>query len=182
MTIFELHQRIFILEILKIKGVRGGILLNKSIYLAVSMFVLGFVAAAIVYNVDVRYAFSSDSSTVDSPSDHIAAEDLHVFTDKAVIEKDSLKWARILNTHSMEPALNANSISLEVLPKTSSEINVGDIISYSHDSRVIIHRVISVAEDSSGWYAITKGDNNKEADPWKVRFEDVKGVVVGVLY
>ena len=130
----------------------------------------------------VRYASSLDSASVDSPSDHIEADDLHVFNDKAVIEKDNLKWARILDTHSMEPVLNANSISLELLPDTSSEISVGDIISYSHDSKVIIHRVIFISEDSSGWYAITKGDNNKEADDYKVRFEQIKGLVVGVLY
>ncbi len=158
------------------------VFLNRTAYLAVSTFILGFVVAAILFGGDVRYAFSLDSSAVDSPSDHIEVGDLHVFKDRAIIEKENLMWARILDTHSMEPVLNSNSISLEVLPGTSSEISVGDIISYSHDSKVIIHRVISISEDSSGWYAITKGDNTKEADDYKVRFEQIKGVVVGVLY
>ncbi|MBR9692219.1 signal peptidase I [Candidatus Woesearchaeota archaeon] len=135
-----------------------------------------------LFSGDVRYAFSLDSSAVDSPSDHIAIEDLHVFKDKAVIDTDNLIWARVLDTHSMEPVLNANSVSLELLPSTFSDISVGDVISYSHNLKVIIHRVILISEDSAGWYCVTKGDNNKEADDYKVRFSDVKGVLVGVLY
>ncbi len=155
--------------------------MNKTAYLAVSTFILGFVVAAILLNGNVRYAFSLDSSAVDSPSDHIEVGDLHVFKDRAIIEKENLMWARILDTHSMEPVLNSNSISLEVLPGTSSEISVGDIISYSHDSKVIIHRVISIGDDGN-WFAITKGDNNDVADDYKIRFRQIKGIVVGVLY
>ena len=151
-------------------------------YLAVSTFILVLAVGIAVYGENARYAFSIDSAAVDSPSDHITAEELTVFSDKAVIEKQGLKWARILDTHSMEPVLNANSISLEVLPGTSSEINAGDIISFEEKGRIIIHRVISVGSDDNGWFAVTKGDNNKEADAGKVRFSDVKGVVVGVLY
>ena len=145
------------------------------------MVALIVVISCLILNQEQRYAFSLDSEALISPSDHIKAEDLHVFSDKAVINKQDLIWARILDTHSMEPVLNSNSISLEILPKTSLEVNVGDIISYSHLDKVIIHRVISIGNDGN-WFAITKGDNNLEVDDYKVRFSDVKGVVVGVLY
>ena len=36
--------------------------------------------------------------------------------------------------------------------------------------------------DDEGWYAIMKGDNLEKADPYKVRFENVKRVVVAVIY
>jgi len=162
-----------------------GILFKKG-YLAVSALMLVCIAtAALFYGESERHAFSAGdaiNNAIDSPSEHISAEELSVYPDKAVINKKGLIWARVLDTHSMEPALNANSISLEIMPGTSSEINVGDIISYSHDGMVIIHRVISVGEDSEGWFAVTKGDNNKEADAEKVRFGQLKGLVVGVLY
>jgi hypothetical protein len=36
--------------------------------------------------------------------------------------------------------------------------------------------------DKEGWYAVTKGDNTGMNDPDKVRFEQIKFVLVGVLY
>ncbi len=143
---------------------------------------LVFLAAAFLAEGEVRYAFSVDAEPVDSPAEHISVEDLKVYNDKAVIDKENLIWARVEDTHSMEPVLNKNSISLELSPKMSSEIDAGDIISFNQKGKVIIHRVISVSEDKSGWFAETKGDNNKVKDPWKVRFNDVEGVVVGILY
>ena len=91
-------------------------------------------------------------------------------------------WARIKDTHSMEPVLNKDSISLEISPDSISDIKIGDIISFSRNSKTIIHRVIETKTDNQGWYAITKGDNNKDMDNFKVRFKQIKGVVVGILY
>ena len=47
---------------------------------------------------------------------------------------------------------------------------------------MIIHRVIETGYDEQGWFAVTKGDNLKEKDPEKVRFNQIVGLVVGVLY
>lgn len=156
------------------------VFLHYKSYLVVA-FILGFLAAAMLYNEEVRYAFSLDSDSVASPSDHITADELRVFKNKAIIDKANLMWAKIEDTHSMEPVLNSNSISLELLPQLPSDIELGDIISYKAGSIVLIHRVVEIGDDGD-WFAITKGDNNKEADPEKVRFDDVKGIVVGVLY
>ena len=149
-------------------------------YLVVA-FIFGFLAAAMLFNEEVRYAFSLDSNSLESPSDHIKVDDLHVFKDRAVIDKANLMWATIKDTHSMEPVLNSNSISLELLPQLPSDIELGDIISYKAGSIVLIHRVVDIGNDGD-WFAVTKGDNNKEVDDGKVRFSDIKGVVVGVLY
>ena len=153
--------------------------MNKKLFLVV--FLIAF-ALLIISNNNIRYPFSIDSNSVDSPSNAIDSEDLHVFSDKVVIEKEDLIWAKIKDTHSMEPVLNSDSITLEVVPTTPSDIQKGDIISYLHDSLIIIHRVILIGEDEQGWFAITKGDNNQEPDPYKVRFSQIKGLVVGILY
>jgi len=156
-----------------------GEMLNNR-YLVIVLFIL--LVSALMYGSNVRYAFAMDAELVDSPSDHISIDDLKVFSDKAVIDKENLRWARILDTHSMEPVLNKDSVSLELVPSSVSDIEVGDIISFSSEDMVIIHRVVLIGEDNLGWYAVTKGDNVNDPDPYKVRFSDVKGVVVGILY
>ena len=70
----------------------------------------------------------------------------------------------------------------EAIPSSETEIHIGDIISYKYEDMVLIHRVIELGKDSSGWYAITKGDNLDYNDPEKVRFNQVKGIVIGILY
>ena len=46
----------------------------------------------------------------------------------------------------------------------------------------VIHRIAEISNDEQGWYAIVKGDNNEAPDPERVRFEQIKKVLVGVLY
>ena len=61
---------------------------------------------------------------------------------------------------------------------------MGDVIVYepSWDSGLIVHRVISIEEDEQGRYYVVKGDNSEIVDPEKVRFSQIVGVLVGVLY
>ena len=154
------------------------ILLNKHL-LAIAIVLLA--AAFVSSEGGTRHAFSLTGDSVSSPSDHITIDDLHVFQDKVIIEMENLIWARVKDTHSMEPLLNANSITLEASVFNSNEIEAGDVISYEKEGIAIIHRVVEIGNDGR-WFAITKGDNNKEEDKEKVRFNQVKGVLVGVLY
>lgn len=55
------------------------------------------------------------------------------------------------------------------------KINVGDIIVYNYNDKVIVHRVYETDEDRS--YFITKGDNNEDPDNWIVTSGDIIGVV-----
>ena len=45
-----------------------------------------------------------------------------------------------------------------------------------------VHRVIKIGNDKDGIYFTTKGDNFWQEDPDKVRFSQVEGIVVGILY
>ena len=64
-----------------------------------------------------------------------------------------------------------------------SKIKIGDIVSYSYvDGTTIIHRVAQIGNDENGWYAVAKGDNSSFADPDKVRFSQIKRVVVAIVY
>ena len=44
------------------------------------------------------------------------------------------------------------------------------------------HRIISIGNDEEGTYYIMKGDNNQVQDPYKVRFSNIKYILIGVFY
>ena len=117
-----------------------------------------------------------------SPADRVDSENIAIMANGVLIR--DLKDVRLVNladTNSMDPVLDAEATAIEIIPKSADELNVGDIVSYQSGSNTVIHRIISVGSDGE-WYAITKGDNNAVSDPEKVRFEQIKGVVVGIVY
>lgn len=83
----------------------------------------------------------------------------------------------------MLPVLDSDAIGIEVVPLNESEIYAGDIISFkASDGSSVIHRVMAVGNDSFGWFAVTKGDNVPFQDKDSVRFSQVSGILVGILY
>lgn len=129
----------------------------------------------------VVYSYNSEKS---SPSDRIKEDDIRVYKDRIVIDLKDAQWATFTDTNSMDPVFDAEANSLEIKPKSPEDIHAGDIVSYSSSTYngIIIHRVISVSYDSQGWYAALKGDNNLFSDPEKVRFSQINGIVVAVIY
>ena len=117
-----------------------------------------------------------------SPSDWVKENQIKVYKNKITLDIQDASWATFTNTNSMDPFIDETSHAIEILPDDANEINVGDVISYQSSYGVIIHRVIEKGEDEDGIYFLVKGDNNRFQDPFKVRFEDVKGVVVAVVY
>ncbi|MBD3313451.1 signal peptidase I [Candidatus Woesearchaeota archaeon] len=128
--------------------------------------------------------FLSRSAELSSPSDHIPEESIKVYTDRVVLDISDASWASFTDTNSMDPFIDAGANSIEIRPSSPDDINVGDVVSFRTmlADGIVIHRVISKGEDDKGIYFITKGDNNDLADPGKRRFEDITGVVVGVIY
>lgn len=89
-----------------------------------------------------------------------------------------------LNRHSsdsMSPILGNTSTSIMTIPLEASEVNIGDVVSFKKDGLMIVHRVVDKGIDDEGVYFITKGDNNAHTDD-KIRFEDIKGVLIGIFY
>ncbi|MEW5896408.1 MAG: signal peptidase I [Nanoarchaeota archaeon] len=117
-----------------------------------------------------------------SPGDWIKEEQIKVYKDRVVIDINDASWAGFTDTNSMDPFIDKNTNAIEISPKDPQSINVGDVISYQTEKGVIIHRVIDKGRDKLGVYYLVKGDNNNFSDPFKVRFENVKGVVVAVIY
>lgn len=119
---------------------------------------------------------------VSAPSHRIPLSQVQFGQDSVVINIDDVVPGLIAPTGSMEPVLTADTIVLEVTPETPAEILPGDIVIYELDDSRIIHRVVRIGWDRHGWFAITKGDSNPAEDPHKVRFDQVRGILVGIIY
>jgi len=128
----------------------------------------------------------ADTTTLEarpSPSNALTTDNVQVYSDRAVIQGD-FTWAVFTDTKSMEPTLTASSQALLRPVSSIQDIGQGDIIAFSIENNAypIIHRIVATGTDTDGWYAITKGDNVPHDDPYKVRFEQVTGAVVAILY
>ncbi len=118
------------------------------------------------------------------PKDRIKEEQIKIYPDKVVIEVKNAKYASFADTHSEEPLFGSGSNAIQITPSKPEDIQLGDIISYksSLTNEIIIHRVINIDKDEKGLYYTVKGDNNDKPDQEKIRFEQVKSLLIGVIY
>ena len=153
--------------------------IKKPIFLVIlALLALGMVGVLLVL------AASAAPAAPLIPSTHLSISDVTVNSAGATIKIDNAKWVTVAGTKSMEPVLMQGAQAIERVPSTASELKVGDIITY--DSSVknlpIIHRIVEIGSDQFGWFARTKGDNAQNIDDELVRFPQVTGVVVAILY
>jgi signal peptidase I len=127
-------------------------------------------------------ANESKSTDLPSPIVRIPLSDVLIMENKVIIDIPDVQHGIVSASKSMDPFLDENTVVLEITPKNAAEIHLGDIIIYKYGGERVIHRVVSIGHDDDGWFAITKGDNNLKEDPEKVRFEQVAGIVVGIIY
>ncbi len=151
--------------------------------------------------------FSLAAPERSSPNDWVQEEQIKVYKDKVILEIPNALWAGFTDTNSMDPFLDERSNAIEIKPANPEAIKVGDVIAYNigddnlnggldslygtddtggtggaDTGSTLIHRVIEKGYDKQGIYYRVKGDNSTIADPFKVRFEQVEGVVVAVVY
>lgn len=119
-----------------------------------------------------------------SPSSRISQNDVQIYDDRVVIYIRKAFPVRFFDSRSMYPLISKNAFALEVPPRSHEALEVGDIIGYKSETFniTIVHRIVNISQDEQGWYAITKGDANPQPDPEKIRFDDVQGVLVGLIY
>ena len=119
-----------------------------------------------------------------SPVDRIKDSDVNVFSNSVRIDIRNAKWRKYIDSNSMDPLIDEGTTTIEIKPKYASEIKVGDIVAYDVEGYdyAFVHRVVDIGNDGDGVYFTTKGDNYYEADTDKVRFSQVEGIVVGILY
>jgi len=119
-----------------------------------------------------------------SPADRIKESQIHVYDDVVVIDIKDPEWSKFTDTNSMDPVIDSGANAIHVVPATAEELEIGDIVAYqsTFSQSTIIHRIIDIGQDTEGIYFILKGDNNPQPDPEKVRFDQIKRVLVAVIY
>ena len=150
--------------------------------LTLVIFLIGWFSYSHFTSNSFEIPFSLNSTELASPNNHIKEDQIRIYKDRIVIEIDKPYWSKFANTNSMDPLIDENSNGIEIKPISEDQIIAGDIISYKYNNSLIIHRVMEVGQDTKGWYAITKGDNNTFTDQEKVRFNQVEGILIGILY
>lgn len=119
-----------------------------------------------------------------APEDRLSESDIFVRKNKIeIISQDAKKWF-IYDTNSMIPTIDSGATVLTEMPKNEEDVRLGDIIFFKPEGRElnIVHRVIEISSDERGTYYTTKGDNVKVVDPYKTRFSEISGVVIGIIY
>jgi len=156
---------------------------TKFILIFVLIFLIGWIANSVISS----YAFTeipfNGNSELASPADRIKEDQIIVNDNYIIIDVQGATWATYANTNSMDPLLDvgANGLELPVDNMNENDIQIGDIIVYETNGDLIVHRVIDKGFDKDGLYFITKGDNNSFEDP-KVRFNQIKYILIGVIY
>ncbi|MFH1849509.1 MAG: hypothetical protein ABH879_04955 [archaeon] len=165
---------------------------KRDLLLFFTVFLIGWVSHSVsghFTSIDLQtplslVIFDHKAKEKASPHDRIKEDQIHVYSDRVVIDIDDPQWAGFVDTNSMDPIIDDEANAIEIVPKSAAEVHTGDIVSYRSDlvDGTIIHRVIETGNDGDGWYAIMKGDNNPANDPGKVRFSQIERVVVAVIY
>ncbi len=164
--------------------------LSINILLVLAFFIAGFFASNItgftIYDLNKNYNQeinkSVESRLKATPSDWIGEDRIHVYDNNVVLDIKNVELAKFTDTHSMEPFLGPTSNAIKIKPKSEDDINIGDVISYKAGEDVLIHRIIKKDSDENGTYFIVKGDNNLQADPSTIRFNQIEMFLVAVIY
>ncbi len=162
-----------------------GVVIDKHRLKKIGLFAIAlFAVIATVYSA-VSYTTVDTKADLASPKDRVDVDDILVYNGKVVLNGlDNVHIGVFTNTKSMDPVFDTEANTIEIRPSSFDELEIGDIVSYHSNiaDSIVIHRIIGFGEDKDGRYAILKGDNNSSQDPEKVRFSQIKGVVVAVVY
>lgn len=168
--------------------------MKKEFFFIVIVFSIGFASSLLFtyFNEYIKYSgkeaprsitgFVTFLNEKDTPTDRIKESQIYLYDNKIIISIDNASISSYANTRSMEPLINSGSNGIETIPESEEDINIGDIIVYNSTDGLIVHRVIFIGNDEDGKYFLVKGDNNKFPDEYKIRFSDIKYVLIGILY
>lgn len=147
-----------------------------------SIYSILFIVIIIAVLLVPRLVAGSKQLLLTAPGDHVREDQIKVYSDKVVLDMQDTIYARFEGTGSMKPFLDKGSHALQYKPTSTTDIAIGDIITYTKDSTTIVHRVAATGTDEKGSFYLVKGDNNDNLDPIKLRFNDINSVVYAIIY
>lgn len=89
----------------------------------------------------------------------------------------------VIATGSMEPIIYRGDtiIVKKIKEEEINKLEVGDIIVYKKENKIIVHRIYSIIETGENKFIQTKGDNNKSPDNYLVELKEVIGTTDKVI-
>lgn len=171
-----------------IKNVPRKTFIKKVLKVSLAFFI-GFLSCLfLLYLVDGDYmetprgfGFSFDFGLSKAPSNWISEDKIIVLEDRVILNIKEASLSNYAPTGSMKPVLDFGANGIRIKPENEDDIQIGDIVSFKSENKLIVHRVVEKMKDEKGFYFITKGDNNNFADD-KIRFKDIEYVTVGIIY
>lgn len=82
--------------------------------------------------------------------------------------------AYIITTDSMKPSINKEDVVI-VKKEKGDKLNIGDVITFKKDNKVITHRITNIEEQDGKKIYTTKGDNNNLEDHEKIDYSIIEG-------
>jgi len=155
--------------------------LSQKIFICILLIIL-FFSLAFISSAEKQFSLTKNLTAVETPGDWIKQDQIKVYPNQIILNVKDAAWATFTPTGSMKPILDEKTNALEIKPSSPNDINLGDIIAYTSPDGTIIHRVIEKNIDENGIYFLVKGDNNPSEDQVKVRFENITGVVIAIIY
>ncbi len=87
----------------------------------------------------------------------------------------------VIVSGSMEPTMSLGDIAIVKKIRDIGQVGLNDIIAFTLGDKVIVHRIVAVKKESNVPVFITKGDANKDADPWVVKPNEIIGKVIYIV-
>lgn len=86
--------------------------------------------------------------------------------------------AIVIGSGSMTPNINKGDVVIiEKTKKDYSDIEIGQIIAYRYDNKIVVHRLAKKIKIQEITYFYTKGDNNDNIDSYKITNDMIVGLV-----
>lgn len=88
-------------------------------------------------------------------------------------------YAIAIASNSMYPTFEKGSVAIikKIDASDYDKLEIGDIIAYDYDGRIIAHRIAKITKVDEDFYFYTKGDANDDIDNYPVREEMVRGTI-----
>lgn len=153
--------------------------ITRFLFVALLFFLLGGYTQGFLHP-DSQAWLEKTSGYENQLPDRIGEEQLYFGPEGTCIE-GKYDLGLFTNTNSMLPLLDAGTNVL-YQDYNGEELRIGDIIFFETTQGNVTHRIIDGGADELGNYFITKGDHNKYSDPWTVRSEDIKKVLIATIY
>lgn len=84
-------------------------------------------------------------------------------------------FALSIGSGSMSPSINKGDVVVAEKIDSKDDLKKGDVIIFSYDNELIVHRIASITKNNNDLIIRTKGDYNKEEDKFYVKYDSIKG-------